>query len=317
MLSQFKFAKYLQTLLDSQDVISDVIFKVRNNDIPFVDTIANKVDITNDMQRTILPVLVEKLPNGGYEPYPTLLLWDCTFQITFMFPLSDLESIEELYTYLAKKINGVAKSNLNSSFNAVIMAMGQTSYSAMQSLDVGQFSQVNESVKAVFGKEIRMTREWCTMSFPISCSGSDSQYSVLYGNDGGYGFGFTYNGNKYDSALQIVDLSTNQSVDTFSQQRINSGLTKSLPTITANGVSVDFVVAYGADGNKAINILLEAYRLNKLSSLTNVYFTFVIHGKPLYTNSNLVISNMSLSVAYGSVLVCSLSLVEKDEVKSI
>lgn len=315
MLSQFKFAKYLQTLLDSQDVISDVLFKVRNNDIPFVDTIANKTDNTEDKQRTILPVLVEKLPNGGYEPYPELLLWDCTFQITFMFPLSDLESIEEIYTYLAKQLNGKAINSFG--MNSVIMALGQTSYNAMQSLDVGQFSQVNESVKAVFGKEIRMTREWCTMSFPVSCSGTDSEYWLLYGNDGGYGFGFTYNGTEYNSALHIVDLSTSQSVDTFSQQRINSGLTKSLPTITANGVSVDFVVAYNGNENKGIDVLLNAYLGNKLSSLTNIYFTFVIDGKPLYINNNLVISNMNLSVAYGGLLVCSLSLVEKDEVKSL
>ncbi len=315
MLSQFKFAKWLQTQLDNQDVISDVVFKVRNNDIPFVDTIANKTDNTNDNQRTILPVLVEKLPNGGYEPYPDLLLWDCSFQITFMFPLSDLESIEEIYTYLAEACNG--KAIMYNRSNDFVMAMGQTSYSAMQSLDVGQFSQVNESVKAVFGKEIRMTREWATMSFPISCSGSDSELGVKYGNSGIYTLSFTYNGTSYSNKLSIVDLSTNQSVDTFSQQRINSGLTKSLPTITANGVSIDFVVAYSSTDNKGIEILIDAYLKNKLSSLTNVDIEILVGGLPLYANSNLAINNMSLSVAYGGVLVCSLSLVEKDEVKSI
>ncbi len=315
MLSQFKFAKWLQMQLDNQDVISDVVFKVRNNDIPFVDTIANKTDNTNDNQRTILPVLVEKLPNGGYEPYPDLLLWDCSFQITFMFPLSDLESIEEIYTYLAEICNG--KAIYYNRSNDFVMAMGQTSYSAMQTLDVGQFSQVNESVKAVFGKEIRMTREWATMSFPISCSGSDSELGVKYGNSGIYTLSFTYNGTSYSNKLSIVDLSTNQSVDTFSQQRINSGLTKSLPTITANGVSIDFVVAYSSTDNKGIEILIDAYLKNKLSSLTNVGIEILVGGLPLYANSNLTINNMSLSVAYGGVLVCSLSLVEKDEVKSI
>lgn len=313
MLSQFKFAKYLQTLLDSQDVISDVLFKVRNNDIPFVDTIANKTDNTEDKQRTILPVLVEKLPNGGYEPYPELLLWDCTFQITFMFPLSDLENIEEIYTYLAEQLNGKAINSFG--MNSVIMALGQTSYNAMQSLDVGQFSQVNESVKAVFGKEIRMTREWCTMSFPVSCSGTDSGKYITYGNQLKYRLSFIYEKKAYTDNLAIVQASNSFNVDTFSQQRINSGLTKSLPTITANGVSIDFVVTYEG-GSDLQRILLDAYYNGTISSITNVNLV-IFSDIGFYGKSNLMINNIGFSFAYGSVLVCSLSLVEKDEVKSL
>ena len=313
MLNQFKFAKYLQTLLDSQDVISDVLFKVRNNDIPFVDTIANKTDNTEDKQRTILPVLVEKLPNGGYEPYPDLLLWDCTFQITFMFPLSDLESIEEIYTYLAKQLNGKAVNGFG--MNSVIMALGQTSYNAMQSLDVGQFSQVNESVKAVFGKEIRMTREWATMSFPISCSGTDSDKYITYGNQLKYRLSFAYGKKAYTDNLTIVQTSNNFNVDAFSQQRINSGLTKSLPTITANGISIDFVVAYES-GSDLQKILLDAYYNGTISSITNVNLV-IFSNIGFYDKSNLMISNIGFSFAYGSVLVCSLTLIEKDEVKSL
>lgn len=320
MVSQFKFAKWLQTQLDNQDVLSDVVFKVRNNDIPFVDTIANKVDNTNDSQRMVLPVLVEKMPNGGYEPYPNLLLWDCAFNITFMFPLADLESIEEIYGYLAKICNGKTISNSLlglDAHNVVVMAMGQTSYSAMQSLDMGQFSQIAESVKAVFGKEIRMTREWCTMSFEISCSGTDSDKKIIYGNSLYYQLYFTYNNAIYSDRLTIVQTSNNFSVDTFSQQRINSGVTKSLPTITANGVSIDFVVAYESGTSTSLqSTLLGAYYSGNISSITDIGFT-IGGDRILFNKHNLMISNIGFSFTYGGALVCSLSLVEKDEVKSI
>lgn len=320
MINQKEFCSYLQKILDDNTVISDVAFKVRTLDLPFFDTMAKKIDDTNDPQITLLPVMVEQTPEGGYDPIPDLGLWDGTLSVSLLFPLADLESMELLYDYIASKLSGRYEYIGDISGNCV-MAVGQRTFGQMQLLDVGQFSQINQQIMAYYGKECRVTREWLSMTFQVDFAGSnptDDEGRVIYGNEIRRALTITYADDddgtvSLTEELKLVDASSANSIMPFSQQYIYGYETTSIASCSAKGASVTCYVR----NNKFWQKLLECNNYGEIENLLSVSYyegtEINLEEVPLFYK-DVIITDIGLSGGYGEPLTCSISLAPKGKV---
>ena len=328
MISQYEFAQYLQDLLDDNAVVADVAFKVKTPDSPFFDTMARKIANTGDVQTRLLPVMVEQTGEGGYDPIPNLGMWNGTLNITFLFPLSDLSAMERLYDYIAKYLSGKFDT-IGDISGKCVMAVGQRTISSMQLLDVGQFSQINEQVMAFYGKEVRLTREWVSMTFAAdfaSASNVGARGGLIYGNAITRYIEFYYYSSsgewKYTQMnVYPLDASSANSIMPFSQQRIYDGEAKSIPSTSAKGVAVSCYVT----DTEAWVALIKANNLNALNDenmIKNVryreFFASATNQEPCYLfDGDVMINELGFGGTYGEALTCAFSLSPKGEVYSL
>lgn len=327
MISQYEFAQYLQDKLDDNTIVTDVQFKVKTPDMPFFDTMARKINSTDDVQTRVLPVMVEQTGEGGYDPVPDLGMWNGTLNVTFMFPLSDLSAMEQLYDYLATLLSGKFDS-IGDVSGKCVMAVGQRTFSSMQLLDVGQFSQINEQIMAFYGKEVRMTREWSSMTFAIDFASSKNAGAtggLIYGNEIQRILCFYYKKNNNWTYTQMsirpIDASSANSIMPFSQQYVGGNETKSIPACSAKGVSFSCYV----QDYDAWMYLIQANRTGHLSDDTLVkgfvyqeFFASRALANPSYLfQGDVIITEIGFTGGYGEPLTCSMSLAPKGEVYTL
>lgn len=320
MINQYEFAEFLQGVLDDSTIAVDALFKVRTPDIPFVDSIANKITTTDDLQTHILPVMVEQTQEGGYDATPEIGMWDGSLSVTFLFPLSELRTIELYYDYIAQELNGKIK-KIGDISGKCVMAIGQRTLGQMQLLDVGQFSQINQQVMALYGRQCVITREWMTMNFVIDFSGAKNlgkENGIIYGNS--ISRILTIKSDKgvkeYEENLVLVDASSANSIMAHSQQYIGGGDTKSVPTCSAKGVTF---TAYVRD-NDFWDALINFSRADVLSSHQFMYEESFLNRNNTLVNlfiGGVIITDIGFAGGYGEPLTCSMSLLPKAEVADL
>lgn len=324
MLNPIEFAKYLQDLFDNDtdlaSVSTEALFSVRTPDLPFVDTIAQKVESSEDPQIHRYPVMVEQDPSGQYDPYPDLGTWDGAVTVTFLFPVALMPTMELYYDKLATKLSG-KQACIGDITGTCVLAVGARGFGALQSLDVGQFSQISQQVMAVFGKETRVTREWITMSFRVDASGGiGEEDEVMTGNQFESVLSFKKPGSTttFSEVLTRVDSSSALSAMAFSQQTIPNDETKSLNASKAYG---DSVCCFVKNDNFWRNIIL-GFKNNELDDWYWTYevkvYNYLNGKKQLFGNlvsyDKALISDIAFSYGYGEGVTCSMTITRKGEV---
>lgn len=313
MINSFEFAKFLQGELDELDVSTTLRFKVRTPDLPFLDTIAVKVEKPEEIGH-FLPVMVVQTPEGEYSPTPEIGLWEGALEVDFIFPLSDMNTVELYYDALAKKLSGKIK-NVGEVTGDCVLAIGQRTFGAMQNLDISQYSSINEEIKKVFGQETRISREWCTMTFQVYANGAsdmggkeENGNGILMGNQVKCVLTL---GNQSEELIRYNDASSAREAMLYNTQGISESETKGVETSTAYGSTITAYVR----NNEFWNNILTLYKNNGIGGASFSYkeVLALLDGTEItlkeYAKANIQIS---FSYGYGEPLSCSLSITEKE-----
>lgn len=285
-------------------------FSVRTPSAPFFDSTINATKGS-----FVIPVMLEERGDGSFEAYPDIGMYEETYGLTIVFPVSEYEDMIAIYFFLAMQVVGkiklIGEKSGYACFNLGVPTNGQ-----MQYLEAREYSQFCADVSKVFGNGINISREWATMSFDVSVSsinGLGKADGFIYGNQVRHVLTMKYDvEGTLSETLVPIQPSTSEECNLSTQQGVSSKYAKSLVNGTAKGeTNTVFVKA-----NLFWKTLMKHYANGTLKEATvtldvGVYLMDGTLFEKLSSTGEMVMSSSSFNPEIGKTLTFTYALTPK------